>query len=456
MSRELSALIEKYGRQGPRYTSYPASPYFRDELGESHYRDRLAEAAASREPLALYVHVPFCEERCHFCGCSVVIDKHKSLASAYLDWLGLEMAMVREALGSRSSLIQLHWGGGTPTHLSDQETDRLFALVTRHFSLESEAEVAIEVDPRVTSVDRLRQLRALGFNRISLGVQDLDPSVQEAIGRNQTEEQTTTLLEASRDLGFSSINVDLIYGLPHQTPELFERTARRVAELRPDRLAVYQYAHVPWIRPQQKAIDEGDLPKPEDKLEIFRRAEDVFGEAGYRAIGMDHFALAGDELCRAQDQGRLHRNFMGYTVRPATDQIGLGLTAIGDVADAYIQNEKKLSRYRDALVGGHLPVERGLHLSEDDRRRRYVIQQLLCNFRLSDAALKERFGVDLENGFGEELEALRPLMDDGLVERVDDGLKVTDVGRHFVRNIAMVFDRYLRESREQPRFSRTH
>ncbi len=454
----LPELIRRYGRQGPRYTSYPAAPYFTDQFTEADYRARLAATAErASEPLALYVHLPFCQERCHFCGCSVVIDRHQRLAGGYLDWLEREALIVARALDRRRGLVQLHWGGGTPTHLKPDEIDRLWRLLTTHFEVLPGAEVAIEVDPRVTDFEKIQQLRSLGFNRISLGVQDLDPDVQAAIGRNQSEEQTRSLFECCRAAGFTSINVDLIYGLPGQTPSLFERTVRQVAELRPERLAVYQYAHVPWLRPQQKRIDVEALPSPDAKLALFQIAEDTFCEAGYRAIGMDHFALKEDELSRAQQAGHLHRNFMGYTVRPARDLIGLGMTAIGDVGGAFVQNVKKLSAYERALSEDRLPVERGLLLSVDDHRRRFVIQEILCNGRVLDADLGRAHGTTLAAEFSRELESLQPLEADGLIRIDDEGLHATELGRHFLRNVAMAFDRYLdRAASGGPRFSRTH
>jgi oxygen-independent coproporphyrinogen-3 oxidase len=453
-----SDLLRKYDRPGPRYTSYPTAVEFHAGFDEGAYRQRLAEAASRpEEPLSLYLHLPFCEERCSFCGCMVVITKKHEVAERYLEYLHREIALLAAALGERRRVVQHHWGGGTPTYLTVAQIEALHAVVRRHFDVDAGAEVAIEVDPRVTSDEQLRTLRSLGFNRLSLGVQDLDPVVQQAVNRIQGEELTRALFERARSLGFESINVDLIYGLPFQTKEGFAQTVAAVVAMRPDRLAVYSYAHVPWIRGNQKRIDPADLPPPVLKLELFLAATEAFLGAGYRPIGMDHFALPGDELALAADAGRLHRNFMGYTTRPASDMVGAGVSAIGDVGGAFAQNTKKLSTYYATLDRERFPIERGYPLDADDLVRRFVISEIMCNLRLDIPAVERRFGIDFSRYFETEVRELAegPLVD-GLLEMRPDRLEVTNRGRLLVRNVCMTFDRYLRaKTADRPVFSRT-
>jgi oxygen-independent coproporphyrinogen-3 oxidase len=353
--------------------------------------------------------------------------------------------------------VQYHWGGGTPTYLTLAEMEALHGAVAQHFEVQPGAEVAIEVDPRVTSTEQLALLRQLGFNRVSFGVQDFTPEVQEAVNRIQPEAETRRLVDDARRLGFESINVDLIYGLPLQTPESFGRAVDTVVSMRPDRVAAYSYAHVPWIRGNQKRIDPAMLPTGERKLELFGVVMDRFLAAGYVQIGMDHFALPHDELARASAARRLHRNFMGYTTRPATDMVGLGVSAIGDVAGAFVQNTKKLSTYYADLEAGRFPVERGYLLDPDDRLRRALITELMCNFRIDPHALGSRFGIAFDDYFARELDELSAgPMADGLIARQDGVYEVTPAGRLLVRNIAMIFDRYLRARTTQtPVFSRT-
>ncbi len=459
-ARIAADLLRKYDRPGPRYTSYPTAVEFHGGFDESAYRERLAEAAGrAEEPLSLYLHLPFCEERCSFCGCMVVITRKHEVAERYLDYLHREIALLAQALGERRRVVQHHWGGGTPTYLSPDEITALHAVVVRHFEIERGAEMAIEVDPRVTSAAQLERLRHLGFNRLSLGVQDFDPVVQQAVNRLQSEELTRALFAEARALGFESINVDLIYGLPFQTRERFARTLDAVIAMRPDRVAVYSYAHVPWIRGNQRRIDPGDLPSPALKIDLFLAAAESLLETGYRPIGMDHFALPGDELAVAAEAGRLHRNFMGYTTRPATDMVGAGVSAIGDVGGAFAQNTKKLSTYYATLDRGRFPIERGYALDEDDRIRRFVITEIMCNLRLEVGEVERRFGIDFSRYFEaelRELEAAGGPVADGLLEMRRGRLEVTPVGRLLVRNVCMTFDRHLRgRASDRPVFSRT-
>jgi len=453
-------LLRRYDRPGPRYTSYPTAVEFTPGFTEKTYRAKLAEAdSRSNEPLSLYLHLPFCAERCSYCGCNVVITKKSEVVAGYLSYLEREIDLIATHLPHRRRITQLHWGGGTPTYLDLAQMEALQRKITEHFTIEPDAEVAVEVDPRVTSRAQIRLLSQLGFNRISIGVQDFTPEVQSAINRNQTEAETRELYEYCRELGFGSINLDLIYGLPLQNPGTFARSMETVLDLRPDRVAVYSYAFVPWLKAHQKRMDVDALPTPRVKLHLFSIARSRLLTAGYVQIGMDHFALPDDELVRAMNRGKLHRNFMGYTVTMGSDMIGAGTSAIGDVRGALAQNVKKLSSYYRALDAGKFPIERGRERDKDDEIRRDVILQLMCNFTLDRKAIEERFGIDFDRYFADELAELRA--PDGAVQhdflRIEpDRLEVVEHGRLFVRNICMVFDRYLRTKRnEAPVFSRT-
>jgi oxygen-independent coproporphyrinogen-3 oxidase len=456
---DVATLIERYDRPGPRYTSYPTAVEFHTGFGADDYVTRLASAAArTGEPLSLYVHVPFCESRCAYCGCAVVATRKREVAATYLEYLDREIAMLAAALGGRRRVVQYHWGGGTPTYLSAVQIARLDAVVQRHFDLAPDAERAIEIDPRVTSREQITLLRRLGFNRLSFGVQDFTEAVQRAIQRHQSEAETRDLYWAAREAGFESINFDLVYGLPRQTVSSFERTLGRVVDMLPDRIAVYSYAHVPWLRPNQKAIDPLDLPDAGVKRQLLGSAIEAFTVAGYESIGMDHFALPDDELAVAARERRLHRNFMGYTTRPAPDSLAVGVSAIGGVAGAFSQNHKSLARYYEAIDAGRFPVERGYALTPDDQLRRFTIGELMCNFRLDRTDMRDRFGVEMAEYFAPELDTLRAPggpVSDGLLEITTAALTVTARGRLFVRNICMAFDRYLAAHQGRPVFSRT-
>ena len=453
-------LLRRYDRPGPRYTSYPTAVEFNEGYDEAEYRRRLAAANADGDkPLSLYVHLPFCSQRCTFCGCNVVISRKHDISVNYLDYLHREIDLLAERLPDRRRLSQYHWGGGTPTYQSVPEMRALHAKLTSHFKLEPDAEVALEVDPRVTTRAQMEALRDMGFNRLSMGVQDFTPEVQAAVNRNQSEEQTRVLYEMAREMGFHSVNMDLIYGLPRQTPESFARAIDTLLTMRPDRVAVYSFALVPWIKAQQKYIDPKELPSPETKLRLFCIAREKFLEAGYVAIGMDHFALPEDELARAIDNRTLHRNFMGYTVKMGADMVGLGVSAIGDVAGSFAQNVKKLSQYYAALEEGRFPIERGYALDEDDKLRRDVITRLMCTFHLDVPEIEERHRINFQRYFAQDLAALSapdgPVAH-GFLEIHRDRLEVVGDGRLFVRNVCMAFDRYLRaKNLEKPTFSRT-
>ncbi len=450
-----AARIRRYDRPGPRYTSYPTAAEFHTGVDAATYDAHLRGAGSrAADPLSLYVHLPFCAERCLYCGCNVVITRKRSVAEHYLDGLTREIRAIASRLGRRRRLRQLHWGGGTPTSLTPDELRKLATVIRDSFELEPGAEMAIEIDPRVTTVEHLYTLRTLGFNRLSLGVQDFTPTVQRAVNRIQSYEQTAEMVETARGLGYGSINLDLIYGLPLQTPETFAATLDLVLRMRPERIAAYSYAHVPWLKVQQKRIRESDLPTPEVKLELLAGTIEAFRGGGYRSIGMDHFALPDDELGRALDEGTLWRNFMGYTVRQAPDMIGCGMSAISDIGGGLFQNETKLIRYQHAIDAGSRATHRGVVLTPDDHLRRYVITALMCRFAVDAADVEERFNIDFASTFASEIEALVPFVDDGFVELSHEGIRVTGDGRLFVRNVCVVFDAYRRHPDAEQRFSR--
>lgn len=451
--------LRRFDRPGPRYTSYPTAVEFRETVGEDAYSEKLAVAdgVGAEAPLSLYVHIPFCRKRCDFCACHVIATPHREIAEPYLECLEREIDAVASRLANRRQVAQIHWGGGTPTYLTPDQIERLFEAITRRFSLQEGAEVAIEVDPRVTTHEHLDTLSGLGFNRLSIGVQDPSDEVQESIGRGQSWEETTSLLEHARRIGFDGgINVDLVYGLPGQQVESFPASLDKALELAPDRLAVYSFAFVPWIKPNQRRLEADDFPGPATKLELYLTALNHFLEAGYEPIGMDHFALPDDELAVAARSGRLERNFMGYTVKPASTMIGFGVSAISDLEGGYFQNCKKLSTYYEAMNAGRLPVERGCLLDEDDRLRRQVIMNLMCNFRVEKEAISKRFAIDFDTYFGSSISRLAELENAEFLRNSEEAVEVLGAGKLFVRNAAMAFDRYLEAKREaKPAFSRT-
>ncbi len=458
---EISAeMLAKYDRPGPRYTSYPTAVEFNESFRSGEYRDRLAGASDREdEPLSLYVHLPFCEARCSFCACHVVITKSAEVADAYLGRVVAEADLLAERLAGRRRVVQYHWGGGTPTHYSPEVMADLHRALMQRFELDENAEVAIEVDPRVTSRAHLETLAELGFNRISLGVQDLDPEVQRLIGRNQTAEETEELFWDARDVGFGSINLDLIYGLPGQTDATLSATLEAVIRMRPDRLAVYSFAFVPWMRPHQRRMDEGLFPGTEAKFALLARVVATLTDAGYSQIGMDHFAMPSDELVVAASEGTLNRNFMGYTTKRDTEMVALGTSGISDVDGAYAQNHRRLASYYQSVDRGELPTERGYRLDLDDRVRRYVITELMCNgvVDLQDAGV--RVGVDGSAYFASEVEALLNtdgLVDEGMVTVNGSVVRTTELGSLFVRRVAAVFDAYTgKRSGSGPVFSKT-
>lgn len=454
-------LLARYDRPGPRYTSYPTAVEFHAGFGEAEYRERLAAAdALAGEPLSMYAHLPFCEERCLFCGCNVVVTKRRDVTEQYLDQVLAEVDLLAKHLPHRRQISQMHWGGGTPTFYPAQDLKKLFHAIQERFEFTPDAELGIEVDPRVTTPRQIEALRRLGFNRLSMGVQDFAPEVQRAVHRIQSYEWTRTMVEQARAEGFGSVNIDLIYGLPYQTAEGFRQTLERVIEIRPDRVAVYSFAFVPWIRAHMKHLPQEAMPGAALKLELLALSIDAFTSAGYRPIGMDHFALPEDELSRAIETRTLSRNFMGYTVQSARDMVAVGISAIGDVQGAFVQNVKKLPVYEQSIAAGRFPVERGYRLDDDDVLRRHVITELMCNFHLDVRDVERRFGISFGQTFATELAELTApdsASTDGLIVVTPETLEVTPQGRLFIRNLCMVFDRYLRmrAAGEKPVFSRT-
>ncbi|MEO8145801.1 MAG: oxygen-independent coproporphyrinogen III oxidase [Betaproteobacteria bacterium] len=453
-------LIRKYGTSGPRYTSYPTADRFVDAFGEGGFRHWLGHRNIGGivQPLSVYVHLPFCSSVCYYCGCNKVVTRDHSKSAQYIKYLAKELVLVGERLGAAGagerSICQLHWGGGTPTFLAREEMAALMALLDAQFTRDAQTEVSIEVDPRSAESGRMAFLAGLGFNRLSIGVQDFDRSVQEAVHRLQSESETRRVMEEARASGFRSISMDLIYGLPRQTPDSFDATLDRVIALDPDRIALYSYAHLPELFKPQRRIHAEELPSPEARLQIMTLAIGRLSRAGYTYIGMDHFAKPADGLAVAQRQGRLHRNFQGYSTHPDADMLGFGVSAIGRLGPAYYQNHKRLEDYYAALDDGRIPVRRGVELTADDLLRRSVIQSLICNFRLSIESVEIAHLIDFRRYFAAELADLRGLQADGLVELQPDWIVVTPRGRLLVRAVCMVFDKYLRARREGAAYSK--
>lgn len=448
-----AALVEKYDRPGPRYTSYPTAPHWCESIDHARYAHILTDSNAAARPLSLYLHLPFCERHCVFCGCNVVITTRKQVAVPYLEHVAGEVAVLARHLDTQRPVVQIHWGGGTPTYLSCAQLEQTWKIFTDHFTIAPDAEIGIEVDPRVTSAEQLRTLRNLGFNRVSMGVQDFDPRVQQAIGRIQPHGQTAALIDAARTAGFSSVNVDLIYGLPYQTPESFAQTVDAMVALAPDRIACFNFAFVPWLKAQQRTIDPATLPSPTDKIAMWCRTITQLADAGFIMIGFDHFARPDDELTAALRSRTLWRNFQGYSTKAGTDLVGIGITSIGDINGHYVQNGKTLPAYARAAAATQLPAERGCVLTPDDTVRRHVIRELLSNNIVAMTAVDRQFDIHFADYFAAALRALQPMCDDGLVTCADHTIGITPRGRLFARNIAMCFDAYLHA--EDQRYSRT-
>ncbi|MDD3528665.1 MAG: oxygen-independent coproporphyrinogen III oxidase [Gallionellaceae bacterium] len=452
----LTKLLEKYSKPGPRYTSYPTAPYFHTGFTETDWRVELAASQNAGRDLSLYFHVPFCDTLCYYCGCNMVATGDYNKAYQYLDYLDQEMARTADLTDPGRRVRQLHLGGGTPTYLRPQDIRRLMGLIRNRYPIADDAEMGCEADPRELTREHLAALRETGFNRLSIGVQDLDPRVQKAVNRVQPEGMIKEVYGWARDLGFASINMDLIVGLPHQSVESFARTLDKVIAWAPDRLAVFSYAHVPWLKKHQKLIQEKDLPDFATRLDLQQLIQDKLGGAGYVNIGLDHFAKPDDELVRAQNGKTLWRNFQGYTTHKDCDIYAFGASSISQTPDAYMQNEKNLKKYQELVAGGHLPVERGLRLTRDDQIRRDAITRVMCDLELDKAAFAAAWHVDFDAYFADALVDLQPLAADGFVKLEADYVAVTELGRLFLRNIAMCFDAYLKQPSEGgPRYSRT-
>ena len=441
-------LCRRFDISGPRYTSYPTADRFQSNPCHQLLVDALQQRPASDQPLSLYVHLPFCSTVCYYCGCNKVITKDHQKSSRYLDYLEREIDLQLQSLIGSRSVAQIHWGGGTPTFLSDDEMRRLMGILRSRFDFLPEGEYSIEIDPRSVDPQRAHLLAEMGFNRMSLGIQDFDPLVQQAVNRIQTFEQTRDVLLAARDAGFKSVSVDLIYGLPRQTLAGFRATLEKTLSLAPDRIALYSYAHLPQIFMPQRRIHDAELPQAEDKLSLMAMAIETLVEAGYVFIGMDHFARPDDELALAQQDAKLHRNFQGYSTHAELDLLAFGVSAIAKVGPVYAQNAKTLDEYYGDLDAGHLPVRRGYRMNDDDALRRIVIQELMCHFELDFAQIEQTWSIDFRTYFASALEQLQPLAEAGLLTIDTAGITVEPKGRLLVRIIAMVFDYYLQKDRQ--------
>ncbi len=450
-------LIRRYDKSGPRYTSYPTAVEFHQGFGESEYRASIEKTNREERlrPLSLYFHIPFCDTICFFCGCNKIATKDRSKAAPYLEYLHKEIAMQGERFDSSRTVTQLHWGGGTPTFISHDEMRKLMQVTREHFKLcdDDSGEYSIEIDPREVKHDTMALLRDIGFNRMSLGVQDFVPQVQKAVNRVQPTHQTHSTLKEARRLGYKSISFDLIYGLPFQTVKSFSSTIDQAIDLEPDRMSIFNYAHMPELFKPQRRINEADLPSPAEKLDILQMVNERLAAAGYVYIGMDHFAKPDDELAIAQREGTLYRNFQGYSTHADCDLIGLGVTSIGMVGNSYSQNEKETESYYRRIDSGQLPVFRGLELSEDDLLRRDVITQLICLFSLDIERLEKEYSIDFKEYFATEQSELAQLERDGLIKYDEQNITVLPAGRFLIRNVCMTFDKYMR-NKKNARFSK--
>ena len=447
-------LIKRYDKSGPRYTSYPTAVQFHDGFDIHHYHT--ARDASNHGPMSLYVHIPFCAHVCYYCACNKIITKRREKAQPYLDALYKEMELRSKAYDPKRPIEQLHWGGGTPTFISHEQMTELMGQLRQHFNLidSEDRDYSIEIDPRELQPDTLSHLKSLGFNRVSLGVQDFDEKVQKAVNRVQPLEMTRDTLEEARRLGFKSINIDLIYGLPFQSRKSFAQTLKTVLELDPDRLSVFNYAHLPERFMPQRRINEADLPSGEEKLGMLEDSIRILTDAGYHYVGMDHFAKPDDSLAQAQMQGKLHRNFQGYTTHEECDLVALGVSSISQIGDAYFQNSADIDEYMARIESSLLPIKRGVILTDEDDLRRAVIKQLICHFRLTFSDINQAFSIDFKSHFKDALASLKPYEEDGLVEISNTGIQVTDKGGLLIRNICMAFDEYLTRPQHKVSYSK--
>jgi oxygen-independent coproporphyrinogen-3 oxidase len=443
-------LLRKYDQPVPRYTSYPPATELKPEFEQVDFRAAIAVGNYKQTPLSLYCHIPFCETACYFCGCNTVITQRRQMVEPYLDYTTRHIRQMAQLLGGkRRTVDQMHWGGGTPNYLAPSQVETLWTAINEQFRFADNAEISIEVNPRYLDRDYVLFLRQLGFNRISFGIQDFNPKVQEAVNRVQPEALLFNVMNWIREAGFESVNVDLIYGLPYQTLQTFRDTIQKTIQLDPDRIAVFNFAYVPWLKPLQRKISQETLPQTSEKLDILRMSiEELTQNGGYQFIGMDHFAKPDDELSVAQRKGQLHRNFQGYTTKPESDLIGFGVTSISMLHDVYVQNHKRLKEFYQAIDADTLPIERGVTLNQDDVVRRTVIMELMCQFQLSKDALQEKYHLSFDQDFDEyfftEQSDLKKLAADGLISLSHNHIEVTPAGRLLIRNIASAFDVYLR------------
>ncbi|MCU7958971.1 MAG: oxygen-independent coproporphyrinogen III oxidase [gamma proteobacterium symbiont of Bathyaustriella thionipta] len=449
-------LLKKYDRSGPRYTSYPTAVQFTDRFTEADLQAAIARSNEQANPLSFYFHIPFCDTLCFYCGCNKIATKDRSKTAPYLQRLLQELQMYRVLLNPQREVQQLHLGGGTPTFMSMPEMAQLMSAVFDHFKCanDDQGEYSIEIDPREITPQGVAELRRMGFNRISLGVQDFEADVQKAVNRIQSEEQTFAVIQAARDNDFRSISIDLIYGLPHQTVESFSRTLQKIIHVAPDRLSIFNYAHLPELFKPQRRINESDLPSAEEKLRILQSCIRELNAAGYIHIGMDHFAKPDDELSIAQREGKLHRNFQGYSTNAGCDMLGLGVSSIGKIADTYVQNFKGLDDYYQAIDSDHFALQRGLRLNAEDRLRRAFINQLICHYSLDMQAFGDEWNIDVKQHFAAELSNLQDMQADGLLQLDERQIVILPKGRLLVRNICMVFDQYLKQQQGSSRFSK--
>lgn len=451
-------LLKKYDRPGPRYTSYPTAPYFHNGVGPAIFEKHLNndDKTLANKDISLYFHLPFCDTLCYFCGCNMMVTRNRDKIEKYIDYLETEMALLKSKLNSDRKVIQLHWGGGTPTHLSPRQIRRLGGLIRTYFDFKDKAEISVEIDPRELTREHMVALKEVGFNRCSMGVQDFNPKVQKTVNRIQPEDLTRQTVGWAKELGFESLNLDLMYGLPYQTVDTFEKTIDSILDMKPDRLAVFNYAHLPQMIKHQKLIKDEWLPSPDIKLQLLKLSIEKLTLNGFVYIGMDHFARPEDELTVAMKNGTLYRNFQGYSTHAGINLLALGITSISMLSDLYVQNYKTLNEYHDKLDNGEIPVMRGVELNEDDQLRREVITELMCNFRLQKDKIESKYDIIFDSYFSDALAALEQFEHDELVMLSEDKITVTTAGRLLVRNIAMNFDAYLqRKEKNKPQFSRT-
>lgn len=452
------ALLKKYDKAGPRYTSYPTAPYFHEGIDEKVFIKHIHQdnASIANRDLSLYFHIPFCDTLCYFCGCSMMVTRNQSKIEQYIEYLEKEIILLKQQIDDDRKVIQLHWGGGTPTHLSPAQIRKLGAIIHKYFNFHEDAEVGVEIDPRELTRDHMVALSEVGFNRCSMGIQDFDHKVQKAVNRIQPENITRDAVNWARELGFKSINLDLMYGLPFQNHKTYGETIDTVMSMNPDRLAVFNYAHLPNMIKHQQLIKEDWLPSGDQKLELLKLSIEKLNDNGYIYIGMDHFAKPDDELTIAMQNGTLYRNFQGYSTHAGIDMFAIGITSIGMQSDIYVQNYKKLDEYYKALDAQKLPIMRGVTLNTDDQLRREVITELMCNFKLSKSKFEQKYQIQFNSYFAEALEQLVSLEEDGLIVLSENQLEVTDTGRLLIRNIVMNFDYYLMKKQgDKPQFSRT-